>query len=562
MIANRDKTAEEHFQKKLVPAWRKYPFFFRPVHDGSDRPKRAINFVAPATKDKDKAKGNFSLEVLDTVIDFADIANRIYYDGNKITGGLLLDEEGKDTNSDIYEGWNIVKPSMSQGGGSSINPYAVCWHPSTVEEMESGGGANYKRLVDDSDFYQRNPLTGQTRSGLFYFFLPAYDGLENFIGPYGESVIDTPTPEQAAWIKKNFGAKEYLKRKVAEFVKSDSPSARDDMESFVRKHPTYFRDCWQIRGGDLGFDQKKLDEAIERLGKDKKATLRGTFYWQIPGLGRLTAAEFIKKPKALWSDIDSQGKVVFEPDEEGKFFVSETMFQSASRVRDHEKGHWRPAIPDKYIASADPVMYNLESQTKLRSDKSRTSFPAGVVFKNLDEDEIEKPMEEWNSYRFVCDYCHKTDDEDEYLEEMLMMSVYYGAMMYPEVNIKSVVKWFNDRGYGGYLKYDFDESSGTFKSTPGFFTGGSSTGGVKDELFTEIKNHIHRHSGREKHLNIIMQWKRIQKKEEMTKFDLIPCTGGALRAIKYSPRIIDFNYGKEAKKDDRIDLADYFGYAF
>jgi hypothetical protein len=145
---------------------------------------------------------------------------------------------------------------------------------------------------------------------------------------------------------------------------------------------------------------------------------------------------------------------------------------------------------------------------------------------------------------------------------MLMMSIYYGALMYPEVNIRSIPKWFIDRGYAGYLKYDYDEVTGKYKTSPGFTTGSSAGGGVKDELFTDSKSYIYRHVHREKHLNIVMQWKLIKRKEEMTKFDLIPCAGGVLRSLKYEYRNIDYNYGKSEKEledDNKVDLSEWFG---
>jgi hypothetical protein len=465
------------------------------------------------------------------------------------------------TITDIFAGWGIVKPSMSQGGGSTINPYAISFHPSTVEEMESGGGKAYEKLKDNSDFFNRNPKTGQTFSGLFYFFLPAYDGLENFVGPYGESIIDDPTPEQAKFIKRDFGAKEYLTREKARLEAKDDPDAREELDSFTRKHPTRFADCWIIKGGELGFDQVKLNDAIDRLKKDKNATIRGNFLWEIEG-HRYTAEEYLKLNKRVWSDFDAKGRVVFEADKDGKFNVSKTMASPSQRVRDFQKAHWSPKFPDKFIASADPVQFNLDGQAKLRSDKSKTSFPAGVVFEKLTEEDMLKSEEEWTSHRFVCDYCIKTNDDDVYCEEMLMMSIYYGALMYPEVNIRSIPKWFIDRGYAGYLKYDYDEVTGKYKTSPGFTTGSSAGGGVKDELFTESKSYIYRHVHREKHLNIVMQWKLIKRKEEMTKFDLIPCAGGVLRSLKYEYRNIDYNYGKsekELEEDNKIDLSEWFG---
>lgn len=45
---------------------------------------------------------------------------------------------------------------------------------------------------------------------MYSYFTPAYDGYEGFIDEYGMSVVDTPTKEQAKFIGKDIGAKEYL----------------------------------------------------------------------------------------------------------------------------------------------------------------------------------------------------------------------------------------------------------------------------------------------------------------------------------------------------------------
>jgi len=44
IIANKPETQKKHFHTKLIKAWRKQPFYFRPTHDGTDRPKRRLLF--------------------------------------------------------------------------------------------------------------------------------------------------------------------------------------------------------------------------------------------------------------------------------------------------------------------------------------------------------------------------------------------------------------------------------------------------------------------------------------------------------------------------------------
>ena len=81
--------------------------------------------------------------------------------------------------------------------------------PSTVNELSKSGGENFKNLWNDSD---PNDLdaNGRTRSGLYQYFTPAYDGYEGFIDEYGMSVVDTPDNEQSKFIDKKIGAKEFL----------------------------------------------------------------------------------------------------------------------------------------------------------------------------------------------------------------------------------------------------------------------------------------------------------------------------------------------------------------
>ena len=53
------------------------------------------------------------------------------------------------------------------------------------------GGANFKKLYEDSDVTKRN-RNGQTSSGLYSLFIPMEWNYEGFIDTYGNPVFDTP----------------------------------------------------------------------------------------------------------------------------------------------------------------------------------------------------------------------------------------------------------------------------------------------------------------------------------------------------------------------------------
>jgi hypothetical protein len=97
-------------------------------------------------------------------------------------------------------------------------------------------------------------------------------------------------------------------------------------------------------------------------------------------------------------------------------------------------------------------------------------------------------------------------------------------MMYPEMNIKKIYKWFCNRGYKGYLLYGVNAITGKFNPMPGF----TSLRASKQDMFTEAKFQIQHNSGRERHLSLVFEWRDIKGVEDLTNHDLF-CAWGAAR---------------------------------
>lgn len=456
-------------------------------------------------------------------------------DGNRrfLLGDYTVTHNTLSTN--IFDGWDKVKPTMTLGGGSTINRYAFSFHPSTVDEMELKGGDNYKKLCDASNFHVRNPVSGQTASGLYVLFIPSYDGLENFVGPYGESIIDTPDPEQAKYIGRKIGAMQFLDETLAFLKTKNTEEGRIQAENFPRLYPKWYADCWRIKGGDMGFNKEKMNERLTELRRLRQAgtpaVVQGDLKYRIPGeADLLSAAEFRRKKYHV--HVLKNLKVEFVPCEEGRFLMSRLFGKhEACRMQwNHSFGFFEPIEPVQNIACADPVQFHSETDVKLREDKSRSSWAAGAVFWDYDESNPD-------SNRFIISYMNKPDDHKEYLEEMLMMCIYSNAKMFPETNIPTVLEFFEERRYGGYLKYAFDIVTGQYKTKAGFQTGTGS--GNKNELFSLLKDYIENHVYKERHEDLIMQWLTIRRKEEMTKFDLFVSSAGCLYGQHLSYREMD-----------------------
>ena len=161
--------AKKMFTDKVVPISINYPFFFKPIQDGMDRPKTELAYRVPASKfTRKKITSNEKLEELeglDTTIDWKNTGDNSY-DGEKLNL-LVHDESGKWERPDnILNNWRVTKTCLRLG--SRI--VGKCMMGSTSNALDKGGD-NFKKLYNASDVTQRN-RNGQTKSGLYSLFIP------------------------------------------------------------------------------------------------------------------------------------------------------------------------------------------------------------------------------------------------------------------------------------------------------------------------------------------------------------------------------------------------------
>ncbi len=185
--------AKKMFTDKVVPISVNYPFFFKPIQDGMDRPKTELAYRVPASKltrrnitiTSDKPE---ELTGLDTTIDWKNTGDNSY-DGEKLKL-LVHDESGKwEKPNNILNNWRVTKTTLRLG--SRI--IGKCMMGSTSNALDKGGN-EFKKLYYDSDVTKRN-RNGQTSSGLYSLFIPMEWNYEGFIDSYGLPVFETPEEE-------------------------------------------------------------------------------------------------------------------------------------------------------------------------------------------------------------------------------------------------------------------------------------------------------------------------------------------------------------------------------
>ena len=108
-----DNHAELVFQKHIVPSWRKLPFWFRPVFEGSTNPKSEMSFHAPAMKITRTNMGVDEMNDLESLIDFGASGEGVY-DASKLQR-YHGDEIGKSKNVNVYKRHLVVKQCLSEG---------------------------------------------------------------------------------------------------------------------------------------------------------------------------------------------------------------------------------------------------------------------------------------------------------------------------------------------------------------------------------------------------------------------------------------------------------------
>jgi len=503
-----DIQARKCFLRHLVAPWKKLPFFFKPNYEGSTSPKTELSFSPPAKRLSSRGSLSTSELGLESSIGY-EMADASAYDGDKLYFHHD-DEVGKlKKGLSCWDRHTVVKECLVIG--SKIIGFTI--KTSTVGEMEKGGGKMFKHQCKMSRFYERTQ-NGQTKSGLATLFIPAYDGLEGFIDQYGMSIIGTPTKEQSAYIaydrlessdkrsnkiinnlisdqseyvKREVGAKEFLLNRRSAFV--------DDQESLseeIRLYPIRFIECFRTAAKSSGFNMNKLETYIDELSFGRQPIATGNFSWK----GNVR-----------------DSRVIFTENPQGKFKVSHQLNDNESNLHFiNDDGQIEPSNTSWGVAGGDPFKFNI-------TEGNRKSKGGGAVIRKGKIKDNDFSMKR----KFVCIYAQRTFDKNIYAEDMLMMCIYFGVKMFPEIDVPLLWDYFVERGYGEYLLYKVDPKNFEVNKTPG-----TTANKVKQDIFTEYMTWIENEADIETHIEVLEECRDIDGPEDMTNYDLFTAGGYAL----------------------------------
>lgn len=128
-------------------------------------------------------------------IDYRDTSENAYDQSRKRK--VTVDEAAKwvKVNVLIF----LAKVMQTVMVGSSVVGHISCF--SSVNKGDAGGD-NFRKIWDGSDHIGgTKDFLGRTQTKMKRFFIAGFRGFLGYIGKYGESVIDTPTPAQTEFLK-------------------------------------------------------------------------------------------------------------------------------------------------------------------------------------------------------------------------------------------------------------------------------------------------------------------------------------------------------------------------
>ena len=501
--------AKKMFTDKVVPISVNYPFFFKPIQDGMDRPKTELAYRVPASKlTRRKMVSNEPTEELvglDTTIDWKNTGDNAY-DGEKLKL-LVHDESGKwERPENILNNWRVTKTCLRLG--SRI--IGKCMMGSTCNALDKGGD-NFKKLYNNSDITKRNK-NGQTNSGLYSFFIPMEWNYEGFIDEYGIPVFETPQEEVYGPYGDliDLGVIEHWQNE-ADGLKND----QDGLNEFYRQFPRTEEHAFRDETKNSIFNLVKIYEQIDYNDgvETTSAVTKGNFQW-VNGV--------------------KDTSVIFYPDQNGRFNVSwipPSHMQNKILLKNNIK---YPG--NEHIGAFGCDSYDISGTVDGKGSKGAlhglTKFS----------------MEEAPTNHFFLEYIARPSTAEMFFEDVLMALHFYGMPILAENNKPRLLYYLRRRGYRQYSMNRPDKSFNKL-STAEKEIGGipNSSEDIKQAHAAAIEMYIQDHVGKNEageygsmYFNkTLNEWSRFDINKR-TKFDATISSGLAVMACNrhlYSPNV-------------------------
>ena len=308
---------------------------------------------------------------------------------------------------DIREIWRIHRTCLIVGRrvigkamlGSTVNPL-------------DRGGREFRSLYYDSNPNERNE-NGRTKSGLYKIFIPAYEALEGFFDQYGLPIVDDPEKpvitEDGTFT--SIGARTFLKNE-----RKGQQHNSYELNEVIRQFPFTEDEAFRDSTKASLFNITKIYEQIQYNDElFPNPVVIGNFHWE---------------------NGVQDSKVQFKPDANGRWRITWMPPVELRNKMQVERG--QKVAPNDFLGCGGVDSYDLDATTDGRSSKGACHL--------MTKFNMQHP-----SNMFVAEYASRPPLAKIFYEDVLMAAVFYGFPLLVENNKYGIVRYFESRGYDGYL---------------------------------------------------------------------------------------------------------------
>lgn len=455
ILSKTGQDAKIMFTDKVVPISSNYPFFFKPIQDGMDRPKTELAYRVPAKKitRKNMSEEDEDMEGLDTSIDWKNTADNSY-DGEKLKM-LVHDESGKwEKPVSIEVNWRVTKTCLRLGA----KIIGKCMMGSTSNALPKGG-QQFKDIYYDSNPANRN-ANGQTKSGLYSLFIPMEWNFEGYIDEFGMPVLETPQ-KPVRGIDGSMiymGVIEYWNNEVAG-LKNDS----DALNEFYRQYPRTESHAFRDESKQSLFNLTKIYQQIDYNDSIKKDgyVVRGNFHWK---------------------DGKQDTEVVWTPEKNGRFWVS---WIPPVNLRNNVLKRGDKFFPmNEQIGAFGCDPYDISGAISGGSNGALH----GLTKMSMDP--------KIPSNTFFLEYVSRPQTAEIFFEDVLMACFFYGMPLLAENNKPRLLYHFKNRGYRAFAMDRPDKQKEKLSKTEKEIGGiPSSSEDIKQAHASMIETYIEKYVG-------------------------------------------------------------------
>jgi len=358
---------------------------------------------------------------------------------------------------------------------------------------------------------------------LMTVFIPSQDGFPGFIDEWGNSVIEDP-PEPVRKLGGGFineGAKTFLLNRRR---KLELEGNEEGLITEMRDYPMEFKESFMGAAKSSTFPILRMSRRIADLALQPQLYKR-VFYEWTGAFGSSVREVEVNSSNEL--EVHESKKLVWT-----RTYQWPTEQRNMRQKGYHHTGHdtWTPSwqVRRKCVMGVDMALYS-----KNEVSGKKKSYHAAQIFYKHDEqidptEEGAKDRKDWVSGKFICWAKTRDMTKDQFAEECLKASIFYGCMVYPERNINTIYDCYQKWGYMGYLLYDVDENGDPVKM-PGYTVSDGSVNTTRQDVWHTTEDYLKDNCDYEDHYEYLTECKDIQGVDEMTHYDFFAAGCAALR---------------------------------